>query len=119
MIAISTCLMLFKLGGATARVGDPTGRSTAREEQDSVDRKVNMASMHLQTKKLMAKAENRGRQFGYQWEWAWHRELCNNNIWLNKLPIAEMLRLLGPGLRMGPMLGRETYVDLPKRFLGC
>lgn len=67
--------------------------------------------MHLQMKKLMVKLEGRGRHYGYQWEWVWHRELCNNHTWLNTLGIAEILRLLGSGLRMGPMLGRETYVN--------
>lgn len=69
-----------------------------------------MASMHMQLKRLWQTTEMHGRRYGYEWVWAWHRELCNNNMWLNKLSIAEVLRLLGPGLRMGPMLGRETYV---------
>lgn len=68
-----------------------------------------MASMHLQLKKLWKKTEDHARSnYGYQWEWAWHRELCNNNTWHNKLPFSELLRLLGPGLRIGTMLGRET-----------
>ena len=67
-----------------------------------------MVSMHIQLKKLWTQAEQHARGYGYEWEWAWHRELVNNNAWLNKLPIAELLNLLGPGLRMGALLGKET-----------
>lgn len=42
----------MKLGGATSRVGDPTGRLKGREQVHSSIRKANMASMHMQLKKL-------------------------------------------------------------------
>ena len=67
-----------------------------------------MISMHTQLKRLWQKAELHARQYGYEWEWAWRKELVNNNVWLNKLPVTELLRFLGPGLRMGAMLGKET-----------
>ena len=65
--------------------------------------------MHLQLKKLWKNVElYTNQKYGYKWEWAWHRELVNNNMWLNGLGIAELLRLLGRGLRLGTMLGRDT-----------
>ena len=64
--------------------------------------------MHFQLKKLWQLAENHARNYGYHHVWAWHRELVNNNTWLNKVPMTEVLKVLGPGLRMGPMLGKET-----------
>ena len=67
-----------------------------------------MVSMHYQLKKLWQQAEFHARHYGFNYEWAWHRELLNNNIWLNRLPVLDVLRLLGPGLRMGPLLGKET-----------
>lgn len=100
--------LYIQLGGATAKFGDPTGRISAREETDTATRKVNMVSMHFQLKTLWQKAEFHARNYGYNWEWAWHRELINNNAWLNKLPVTDVLRMLGSGLRMGPMLGKET-----------
>ncbi|KAI9816034.1 MAG: tyrosyl-tRNA synthetase [Pycnora praestabilis] len=96
------------LGGATAKVGDPTGRTTSREKQQSSVQKINMVSMHYQLKKLWVNVEQQTRKYGYVWEWAWHRELVNNNAWMNKLPIMEVLQLLGAGVRLGPMLGRDT-----------
>ncbi|KAI9778631.1 MAG: tyrosyl-tRNA synthetase [Candelina submexicana] len=96
------------LGGATATVGDPSGRTTSREVQGSSVRKANMVSMHYQLKRLWANVEQLSRKYGYQWEWAWHRELVNNNAWINKLPILKVLQLLGPGVKLGTMLGRDT-----------
>jgi tyrosyl-tRNA synthetase len=96
------------LGGATSKIGDPTDRLTTREKQHSSTRANNMVSMHYQLKKLWLNVEVYGRKYGYNWEWSWKRELVNNNAWMNKLPIMEVLQVLGPGMRMGAMLARET-----------
>lgn len=96
------------LGGATSKIGDPTDRLTTREKQQSSVRTANMVAMHYQLKKLWINAETYGRKHGFSHEWIWQRELVNNNIWMNKLTLMEVLQLLGPGMRMGPMLARET-----------
>ena len=96
------------LGGATAKVGDPIGRLTARDKEHSSIRAANMVNMHYQLKKLWANVEKYGEKFGHKWEWAWHRELVNNNTWLNKLSVIELLQILGSGMRLGPMLGKDT-----------
>lgn len=68
-----------------------------------------MVNMHYQLKKLWSNVESHARtRYGYVWGWAWHRELVNNNTWMNKLPIIEVLKLLGHGTRIGAMLGRDT-----------
>ena len=66
-----------------------------------------MLKMHFQLKGMWAHVEARARELGYNWEWAWRRELTNNNAWLNKLPAIEFLKLAGRGTRLGPMLGRD------------
>ncbi|MCJ1471973.1 tyrosyl-tRNA synthetase [Lambiella insularis] len=97
------------LGGATSQIGDPTGRTITREVLRSTVRKANMVNMHYQLKTLWANMEHHARfQHGYQWEWAWRRELVNNNTWMNKLTILEILKVLGSGTRIGTMLGRDT-----------
>lgn len=98
----------LQLGGATAQIGDPSWRTTSREVQHSSVRKTNMLKIHFQLKAMWAHVEARARDFGYNWEWAWRRELTNNNAWLNKLPAIELLKLAGRGTRLGPMLGRDT-----------
>lgn len=96
------------LGGATAKVGDPTGRLTARAKEHSSIRAANMVNMHYQLKKLWVNVEQYGRKFGYNHEWSWHRELVNNNTWLNKLSALELFQILGSGMRMGSMLAKDT-----------
>lgn len=96
------------LGGATAKIGDPIGRTTPREQQAAATRKTNMALMHIQLKKLWESVERIGRKHGYVREWAWRRALMNNNTWLNKLDIVEFLKTMGSGIRLGPMLSRDT-----------
>ena len=67
-----------------------------------------MVTMHYQLKAIWANVEKYGRNYGYRWEWAWRRAVANNNAWLNTLPFTEILRLLGSGMRVGTMLGRDT-----------
>ncbi|KAL8690983.1 MAG: hypothetical protein Q9224_004278, partial [Gallowayella concinna] len=71
-------------------------------------RKANIVTMHYQLKALWVNVESYAKKYGYHWEWSWRRALANNNMWWNKLPLLEVLRLLGPGLRVGTMLGRDT-----------
>jgi len=97
-----------QLGGGTARIGDPTGRLKEREPQHSSVRKANMASMHMQLKKLGASIEKYGMRHGYQRKWIWRRALTNNNVWWNKDTLQEVLRDMGQYIRLGPMLGRDS-----------
>jgi len=79
-----------------------------REAQHRTVRKINMAKIHLQLRSMWMNLERRAREYGYRWEWAWRRELTNNNAWLNKMPFLEMMKLLGQGVRVGTMLGRDS-----------
>ena len=67
-----------------------------------------MLKIHMQLKSMWANVDQRARHYGYKQEWVWHRELTNNNAWLNKLPAIQLLKLLGSGVRLGTMLGRDT-----------
>lgn len=67
-----------------------------------------MASIHMQLKKLSASIETYAGKKGYKREWAWRREIINNGIWLGKTTISEVLNTMGRGLRIGPLLGRDT-----------
>lgn len=96
------------LGGATAKVGDPTGRVDDREKVHRTTQAENMTRMHFQLKKIWANVEAIARKKGYIWEHAWRRALQNNNTWLNKLSVMEFLQTLGPAMRMGTMLSRDT-----------
>ncbi|PYH47364.1 tyrosine--tRNA ligase MSY1 [Aspergillus saccharolyticus JOP 1030-1] len=98
----------FVLGGSTSRVGDPTGRLTGREQVQSSVRKANMASMHIQLKRLGKSIEQYGRRHGYERQWAWRRNLVNNNTWWGSLTFMEVMKDMAIHMRLGPMLGRDT-----------
>ena len=97
------------LGGSTARFGDPTGRTTAREEVHRKVRVQNMASMHFQLKKLWLNVEHYALKYDYKWEWAWKRALLNNNTWFQKLTWYEALSIIGH-TPTSPMFAKRTYV---------
>ncbi|KAL8392638.1 hypothetical protein RB595_002726 [Gaeumannomyces hyphopodioides] len=94
------------LGGATAKIGDPSGRLKDRDSTGS-DFAKNMASIHYQLKRMWTNVEAQARQYGFEQDWAWRRDLVNNNRWWNKQPMLEVLRRLGQHVRVGPMLSRD------------
>lgn len=76
-----------------------------------VQRKANVASMHLQLKKFAASVDQYAARRGFQREWAWKRSLVNNVEWWAKTSAKDFLEKLGRFTRLGPMLGRDTYVS--------
>lgn len=96
------------VGGATAKIGDPTDRLVTREDVERKTRTQNTIRVHYQLKKLWVNVEAYGLKYGYKWDWSWRRALVNNNSWMNKLTVMELLQILGPGVRIGPMLGKDT-----------
>lgn len=98
----------MQLGGSTARIGDPTGRTTDRLQMTPTERKANVAAMHYQVKRLWLNVERVSAKHGFQYEKHWRRDLVNNAVWWNTLPFMDVLKIMGRGIRLGPMLGRDT-----------
>lgn len=96
------------IGGATAKVGDPTGRLRTRDEVPRSDRAMFVTKMHYQLKRMWRNVDAQAKRYGYQKEWAWNRELVNNSSWYNSTPFFEVVNRLFKGMRVGPMLSRET-----------
>jgi tyrosyl-tRNA synthetase len=90
-------------------VGDPTGRTSSRIQQSHDVRTANTEAIHAQLKRLgenvTALAEKHMDSLGHEDRLL---ELLNNDTWLKKTSIMEVLGTIGPGLRLGPMLGRDT-----------
>lgn len=116
-LTLAAANSFIQLGGATAKFGDPTGRLGPRAQEHRSVRVANMAAMHMQLKRISASIEDYGRRYGYTKEWVWRRALTNNNVWWNKTPFVEVLRDLGMYMRLGPMLGRDTYVTAFRDYL--
>ncbi|KAI0188194.1 hypothetical protein EV127DRAFT_392342 [Xylaria flabelliformis] len=96
------------IGGATAKVGDPTGRLYTRDEVPRADRTMFVTKIHYQLKRIWQNVDRQAERYGYQKEWAWNRELTNNSAWYNSTPFIEVVNRLFKGMRVGPMLSRET-----------
>lgn len=95
------------VGGATARVGDPTGRLTTRDDMEQSTYKNNVAGITSQVQSLwqnLSPLLDRRNQTQERGTW----QVRNNREWLDGLSIVDFLRYMGMGARMGTMLGRDT-----------
>lgn len=101
------CNVVSLIGGATARVGDPSGRLTSREKVDGEEQQKNFKKMWAQTATLWRRAEAYGKRHGYGQDGG-EVEMLNNATWLDNLNVLDFLRVLGNGMRVGTMLGRDT-----------
>lgn len=96
------------IGGSTAKIGDPTGRTTDRPQLPRGQLVQNLVGIHYQLKQLSSHADAVARRFKFEKDWSWRRSIVNNTTWWNKLPMLDVLKRLGAHMRMGPMLGRDT-----------
>jgi len=99
------------LGGATAKIGDPSGRLKSREKTARADQTMYMTKMHYQLKRIWENIEVQARRHGYKKDWSWRRGIKNNNTWWNSEPLLEILRRVGTSMRIGEMLSRDTVKD--------
>ncbi|KAI1850901.1 hypothetical protein JX265_007226 [Neoarthrinium moseri] len=96
------------IGGGTAKIGDPTDRLQARDKIPRSDLTTNITKCHYQLKRIWGNVETLGARYGFQKEYMWSRALVNNSTWLNSTPFMEVVGRLFKGMRMGPLLSRDT-----------
>ena len=96
------------VGGGTARVGDPSGRLTSRANTAEETQQSNFEAMYSQTGELLESVKRYAQRHGYNAEEAGEHRLLNNADWLDKLNVLDFLKMLGNGMRIGTMLGRDT-----------
>jgi tyrosyl-tRNA synthetase len=78
------------LGGATGRIGDPSGKSTERPLLDDQTLANNIHRLEAFFHKILPGAK-----------------VLNNQDWLGSFPLIDFLRDVGKHFRIGPMLGKE------------
>ncbi|ETS75232.1 hypothetical protein PFICI_13716 [Pestalotiopsis fici W106-1] len=96
------------VGGSTAKVGDPTDRLKDRDKMTGSDLTMNTTKIHYQLKSLWRNVDARAKHYKYEKDSSWSRAIMNNSIWLNSTPIMEIVGRLFKGMRMGPLLSRDT-----------
>ncbi len=96
------------VGGATARVGDPSGRLTSRQSTAGDVQRKNFESMFKQVGSLWETSLLYAQRHGYTERETGEHRLLDNAQWLDKLNVLDFLKMLGNGMRLGTMLGRDT-----------
>lgn len=96
------------LGGATARIGDPTGRLTDRETLSNSTISKNITKLHYQLTRLWYNVHALRDKYGYKEDWAAKHHLLNNSMWIQGLSVYDFVKRLARHTRIGPMLARDT-----------
>jgi tyrosyl-tRNA synthetase len=81
------------VGGATGRIGDPSGKSKERPFLDDTIIEDNSAAITSFLKKILSKGDF---------------EIINNNDWFSKIYLIDFLRDIGKNFRMGTMLAKDS-----------
>lgn len=87
------CIIL--IGGATAMVGDPTGKSDMRKMLSFSDIRVHSSAIQTQIHKIL------------NWPGAFHP--VNNMMWFQGLSFLDVLRNIGPHFSVNNMLRAECF----------
>ncbi|CAI5485447.1 unnamed protein product [Closterium sp. Naga37s-1] len=90
------------LGGATARVGDPSGKSVERPVMDEETIARNSSGIYKVLQDILSRPENQGSVPGGK------LELVNNYEWWKGVSLLEFLRDVGKHARVGAMMGKES-----------
>ncbi|PPJ59827.1 hypothetical protein CBER1_10635 [Cercospora berteroae] len=96
------------VGGATAKVGDPSGRLTSRAKANEDAIQKNFESMFGQVQGLWGNVLKYGERYGLHQKELGKKEVLNNAEWLDGLNVLKFLRMMGNGARLGAMLSRDT-----------
>lgn len=81
---------MVMLGGATGRIGDPSGKSMERPLLDEAMLDHNIRALKAFFHEILPSAS-----------------VLNNNDWFSKFSVIEFLRDIGKHFRVGPMLAKE------------
>lgn len=85
------------VGGATALVGDPSGKSKERPLLDTKTVQKNQEGILRDLKRLLDFKKERGKAI-----------LLNNDEWFSQMGFVEFLRDVGKHFRLGTMLSKES-----------
>jgi tyrosyl-tRNA synthetase len=89
-------------------IGDPSGRTTARNPQERVIKEMNRQSMHKQLSRLWTHVKALGIKHGHPAEVGRDRYLLSNWAWHKDVSALELVGTLGAGMRLGAMLNRDS-----------
>ncbi len=85
------------LGGATGRIGDPSGKSTERPLLDNAAITYNVARIRRHFEAVLDFFHSKARPL-----------MLNNDDWFSKIYLIDFLRDIGKHFRVGTMLAKES-----------
>lgn len=85
------------LGGATAMIGDPSGKSTERPLLTEDDINANISRIKKTVEYVLDSTDEKTRPI-----------MLNNADWYKQMSSINFLRDIGKQFRLGPMLGKES-----------
>jgi tyrosyl-tRNA synthetase len=85
------------LGGATGKIGDPSGKSLERPLLDQATLSKNVAGIRKNFECVLDFSHQTAAPL-----------MLNNDDWLGKLPMIDFLRDVGKHFRVGTMLGKDS-----------
>lgn len=96
------------VGGATASVGDPTGRTTSRASQAREQRETNIRQVTAQLETLSTRLLPLAERHGLSKGKLGTISVLDNAKWLGRVSVMDFLGTMGSKLRMGALLSRDT-----------
>ncbi|KAF2437111.1 hypothetical protein EJ08DRAFT_602053 [Tothia fuscella] len=110
----------YLVGGATGSVGDPTGRTSSRPHLPSDTRNTNVKAIKEQLRRMIGNLGSvTTKHFeSQQYLPVQDHGILNNDAWLRKTSIMDILGTIGTGLRLGAMLGRDTVKNKMEKVEG-
>ncbi len=86
-------------GGATGRIGDPSGRDTERELLDEAQLETNLAAIRSQLSHVLDLSDDGSPTAG---------KLVDNHDWLSRFSFLDFLRDVGKHFSVNQMIARES-----------
>lgn len=97
------------LGGATARVGDPSGKSVERPTLDEETIERNLKGVRSNTEQVLrVRAEEASENVSQSGPHMHPAQVLNNFEWWSKFSLLHFLRDVGKHARLGTMMSKES-----------
>lgn len=99
------------VGGATAIVGDPSGRDSERKQLEDKERLDNVTKIQLQMKEFISNGIEYAKSRNYPINQLGKAESLNNASWWSDIKMLEFLGTYGKHIRVSQMLSRDSILS--------
>nr|CAI5820189.1 unnamed protein product [Callosobruchus analis] len=93
------------IGGATAKIGDPSGRNTEREKMEKYTIDDNVQGLYSNIKQIF---ENHEKYIWKDKDKMKSVKIVNNDEWYSEIKAVDLIGAIGRYLRMGTLLSRTS-----------